>query len=171
MSAFEYSCCYLHGQEEKKSSKCHWHFCCSHHVRYFQRNDWSKPAVSSISLDSHESKVTSVFLQSYFTCIVCISKDHLSWFAQPNGVYVYIYIMCVLWHMINVWFAVACPSSSVLLVLLCPPFFLFLFFSFDFHSHFIIQFLFFQSLIKKKNLHLFFSFSPHLKDKSQMRSL
>lgn len=112
-SAFEYSCCSLHGQEEKKISKCHWHFCCSHHVRYFQRNDWSKPAISSISLDSLESKVTCVFLQSYFTCIVCISRDHLSWFAQPHGVYVY---MFVLWHMINVGFAVACPSSSVFLV-------------------------------------------------------
>lgn len=98
-SAFEYSCCSLHGQEEKKSSKCHWHFCCSHHVRYFQRNDWSKPAVSSISLDSHESKVTCVFLQSCFTCIVCISRDHLSWFAQAHGVYVYICVCCDTWLM------------------------------------------------------------------------
>lgn len=142
MSVVEYLWSSLHRKEEEKISKCNWHYCFSHHVRYFQRNDWSKPAINSISLDSHESKVTCVFLQSYFTCIVCISRDHLSWFAQLHGVYVYIY-MCVLWHMINVGLAAACPSSSVLLVASLFTFF----------------------------LHLFFPFHSYLKEKSQMRSL
>lgn len=90
-------CWFLHRQEEQKISKCDWHFCSSHHIRYFQRNNWSKLAVNSISLDSHESKVTCVFLQSYFTGIICISRDHLS--STSWCMCMFIYVCVVTWLM------------------------------------------------------------------------
>ncbi len=146
---------FLHRQEEQKISKCYWHFCSSHHVRYFQRNDWSKLAVNSISLDSHESKVTCVFLQSYFTGIICISRDHLSWFSQPHGACVCLYI-CVCCDMINVVIAAACPLSSVLLVA-----------SLSLSLSLSRSLSLFQSLffcLEHSLLHLFFHFHSHMKE-------